>query len=117
MALSSKAGKVVVLWSRLAILAAVMLAASAASMAQVGAPSWWNTVNNDTVSLSFLFPQDTWTPQINSQVVPGWYAGATWTRFGQKIPQWASQLAGHYGVMGITDGMSGDGFLEVELDN
>ena len=106
-------------WRRLtpALAVACLLLASTPSGAQVGAPAWWGTFDNDTVSLSFLFPQSNWPPMPDFAAAPAWYAGTTWTRGGPKTPQWAALVSGHTGVWGIADGLAGQGELAIRLDN
>ena len=111
--------QVVGLFRKLASAAALVciLLVTTGAHAQVNAPAWWGALDNDTVSLSFLFPQNNWPPVADFSAVPAWYAGTTWTLSGPKTPQWAIQLEGHEGVWGITDGLAGEGDIEVRIDN
>ena len=119
MALVHTVRQVVGLSSKLAFAAALacILLITTRAHAQVNAPAWWGVIDNDTVSLSFLFPQNDWPPVPDFSRTPAWYAGTTWTLSGPKTPQWAIQLQGHEGVWGITDGFAGEGDIAVRLDN
>lgn len=87
------------------------------ALAQVGPPSWWGALDENTVSMSFQFPTDAWPPIAGFSALPSWYEGTTWTKGGTRTPQWAANLSGHTGVWGLTSGAAGEGSLELKLDN
>ena len=98
-------------------LLAIILCPAIPAGAQVNAPAWWDSPDNNTISLGFLFDDSTFAPVPNHAVTPGWYTGSTWTRGGARTPEWAALLADHTGVWGFTDGQAGEGYLQIQLAN
>ncbi len=100
----------------LAIALGLLMAASAAQ-AQSNTPDWWASIDNDTVSLAYLFSIDTWPPQADLQIAPGWFDGATWSVEGSKPLLWVPTFLGHNGVVGFFDGQPGEAKLHLLIGN
>lgn len=84
---------------------------------QVNAPSWWELSDGNTISLGYLFDTNAWQPAADTEVLPSWYGGTTWTLGGANLPAWATALYGHNGVWGFTSGQALDGSMDVDIDN
>jgi hypothetical protein len=65
----------------------------------------------------YYFSSPEWPPVPHYSVLPTWHEGALWDRFGSSPPEWLPDVTDHHGVIGLPEGVPGDGQLMVHFDD